>query len=309
MTGSGGGGAPNALRRSETRLAWALILPAVAVIALVALFPLLWAGWESLHVHDLRMPWRGYPFVGFQNYLEAFRTPRFRESLAHTAGFAVVSVGLEMGLGLFLALALNRAYRGRGLVRMAVLVPWAIPTVVSALLWRFLFESRAGVVNAILGDLHLVHGSFVWFSHPWAAWVPVVLADAWKMTPFVTLLLLAGLQNIDETLYEAARVDGAGAWTLLVRITLPLLKPAILVALVFRTLDAFRVFDLVYVLTGGGPGTATEPVALYTFDSLLQNLRFGYGSALAVIVFLVTFALALAYVRVLGAGLTGEPER
>ncbi len=294
------------LRRGEARLAWGLVLPAVGVIAVVAVFPLLWAGWESLHVHDLRMPWRGRPFVGLANYAEALSAGRFWAALLHTGIFTAATVTLEMGLGLVLALALNRAYRGRGLMRTAVLVPWALPTVVSALLWRYLFDARAGIVNAAMVDVGLLDHPLVWFSHAAAAWVPVILADVWKMTPFVTLLLLAGLQNIDETLYEAARVDGAGAWTVLLRITLPLLKPAILVALIFRTLDAFRVFDLVYVLTGGGPGTSTEPVALYTFTELLQNLRFGYGSALSVIVFGITFALAMVYVRILGAGLTGE---
>jgi ABC-type sugar transport system permease subunit len=133
--------------------------------------------------------------------------------------------------------------------------------------------------------------------------VPIILADVWKMTPFVALLLLAGLQNIDRSLYEAARIDGAGPWQQFVHVTLPLLKPAVLVALIFRTLDAFRVFDLIFVLTGGGPGTATEPIALYTFSALLQNLRFGYGSALSVVIFLVTFTLALFYIRVLGVDL------
>ena len=135
--------------------------------------------------------------------------------------------------------------------------------------------------------------------------MPVILGDVWKTTPFVALLLLAGLQNIDEGLYEAARIDGAGAWRRFVNVTLPLLKPALLVALIFRTLDAFRVFDLIYVLTHGGPGTATEPIALYTFSALLETLRFGYGSALSVIIFLVTFSLALVYVRLLGADLMG----
>jgi ABC-type sugar transport system permease subunit len=213
-------------------------------------------------------------------------------------------VGLELVLGLALALGLNQAYRGRGLVRAAVLVPWAIPTVVAGLLWRFMFEEQ-GIVNAMLGQLGVLRGPLVWFIHAGTAWVPVILADVWKTTPFVALLLLAGLQNIDASLYEAARIDGASAWRQFRYVTLPLLKPAILVALIFRTLDAFRVFDLIYALTGGGPGTSTEPIALYTFNALLQNLRFGYGSALSVIVFAITFTLALSYIRLLGADLTG----
>ena len=294
------------MEAQEARLAWGLALPAVLTIVLVALFPLVWTVWESLHLHDLRMPWLGRPFVGLDNYLEAFKDPRFHGAVWHTLFFAVTSVSLEIIIGLWLALALNRAFRGRGLVRAAVLVPWAIPTVVSALLWRFMFEGQTGIVNSALVGLGLTREPVVWLIHPYAAWVPVILADVWKTTPFVALLLLAGLQNIDASLYEAARIDGASAWRQFRHVTLPLLKPALLVALIFRTLDAFRVFDLIYALTGGGPGTSTEPIALYTFNALLQNLQFGYGSALSVIVFGLTFSLALIYIRFLGAELIGS---
>jgi ABC-type sugar transport system permease subunit len=286
--------------RADERTAWLYVTPAVAVVALIAIFPLAWTVWESLHLHDLRMPWRGQPFVGLENYAALARDSRFWGALGHTAFFAVTTVALELLLGLFLALAMNRAFRGRGIVRAAVLVPWAIPTVVAALLWRFIFESQAGIANAILIDVGIIEQPIVWFVRTVTAWVPVILADVWKTTPFVALLLLAGLQNIDRALYEAAAMDGAGAWWQLRHITLPLLAPAILVALIFRTLDAFRVFDLIYALTAGGPGTATEPVALYAFNALLQNLRFGYGSAISVVIFLVTFALAMAYVKLLG---------
>jgi ABC-type sugar transport system permease subunit len=294
---------PAGIERQETRLAWTLVLPALLTILLVALFPLGWTLWESLHLHDLRMPWLGKPFIGLDNYAEALGDPRFWDALGHTAFFAAASVSLELVVGLWLALAINRAFRGRGLVRAAILVPWAIPTVVSALLWRFMFEGPTGIVNSALTSAGVIREPIVWFIQAETAWVPVILADVWKTTPFVALLLLAGLQNIDASLYEAARIDGASAWRQFRYVTLPLLKPAILVALIFRTLDAFRVFDLIYALTGGGPGTSTEPIALYTFNSLLQNLQFGYGSALSVIVFLLTFALALVYIRILGAEL------
>jgi ABC-type sugar transport system permease subunit len=295
---------PRGAEYREARLGWAMVLPAVGTILLIALFPLAWTVWESLHLHDLRMPWLGRPFIGLDNYVEALGDERFREALVHTLAFTVASVTLELTLGCVLALAMNRAFRGRGLVRAAILVPWAIPTVVAALIWRFMFDGDSGIVNAALASLGV--DPPVWFVDRLAAWVPVVLGDVWKETPFVALLLLAGLLGIDASLYEAARIDGASAWRQFRHITLPLLKPALLVALIFRTRDAFRVFDLVYVMTGGGPGTATEPIALYTFTSLLQNLRFGYGSALSVLVFLVAFLLALGYIRVVGADLTGE---
>lgn len=263
------------------RTAWIFVLPAMAAIAMVAIVPMAWTAWESLHLHDLRMPWLGRPFVGLDNYREAFTDPRFLSACVRTAAFAAVSVAFELALGLLAALAMSRATRGRAAIRLLVLASWAVPTVVAALVWRFMFEG----------------GANSWFADPVAAWVPIVLADAWKMTPFVALLLLAGLESIDPALYDAARIDGASDWRQFREITLPLLRPALLVAVLFRALDAFRVFDVIYVMTGGGPGTSTEPISLYTFSVLLQHLRFGYGSALSIVVFLTTFVLALVYIR------------
>jgi len=291
--------------RSEERLGWALSLPGLAVISAIAVFPIGWTAWESLHLHDLRMPWLGRPFVGLANYAEALSSARFWDAMAHTAVFTAVTVTVELIGGLFLALIVDRISRGRDLVRTTVLLPWAIPTVVVALVWRFLFENPAGLVNAVL--LRLGMPSPTWFADAIAAWVPLILADAWKMTPFVAVLLLAGLQSIDRSLYEAARMDGAGWGRQLTDITLPLLRPALLVAFIFRTLDAIRVFDVIYVMTGGGPGTATEPIALLTFSMLLQNLRFGFGAALSIIVFALTVVLAVVFIRVLGRdALTGR---
>jgi ABC-type sugar transport system permease subunit len=283
-----------------------MCLPAVGSIAAVALFPLLWTGWESLHVHDLRMPWLGHPFVGLANYAEAVGDARLRAALVRTAGFAGVSVTLELVLGTLLALALDGARRG--VARTAALLPWAIPTVVAALVWRFLFDGTESAANEVGRVLGLSDAPIVWLAEPWLAWVPIVLADVWKTTPFVALLLLAALQNVPAELVEAARSDGAGAWQRFWHVSFPVLRPALLVALLFRALDAFRVFDLVFVLTGGGPGTATEPVALYTFQVLLRDLRFGYGSALSMTIFLATFALAWLYVRLAGSALL-ERER
>jgi ABC-type sugar transport system permease subunit len=274
----------------DRRAAALFVLPALSAITLIAIVPMVWTAWESLHAHDLRLPWLGRPFVGLANYIEAFGDARFMEALAHTALFTLASVTFELLLGLVFALVMSGALRLRGAIRVVVLASWAVPTVVAALIWRFLFEGSA----------------FNWFAEPLAAWVPIVLADAWKMTPFVALLLLAGLQSIDPALYDAARMDGASVWQQFRHVTLPLLRPALLVALLFRTLDAFRVFDVVYVMTAGGPGTATEVVSLYTFSTLLQHLRFGYGSALSMIIFLATFFLALLYIRAAGSQLLEE---
>jgi ABC-type sugar transport system permease subunit len=284
--------------RAETRLAWSLVLPALGTIALVAVFPVVWTLWESLHAHDLRLPWLGRPLVGLANYRDVLSDSRFWSALGHTGAFVAASVTLELAVGLLLALALHQLSRTGGVVRTAVLLPWAMPTVVAALIWRFMFDSPSGLASTIALRLGLTPPT--WLADPLAAWLPIILADAWKTSPFVAILLLAGLQQIDPSIYEAADVDGAGWWRQLVDITLPLLRPVLVIAFLFRVLDAFRVFDVVYVMTGGGPGTATEPIALYTFSSLMQYLRFGFGSALSVIVFTIAFLFALVAIRALG---------
>lgn len=269
--------------RAEVRAAWLMVAPALAIILLAALVPIVVTAWEALHGHDLRLPWLGRPFIGAANFVEAAGDPRFQGALVRTVAFALVSVPLELTLGLALALLMHAARRGRAFIRVAALLPWAVPTVVAALVWRFLFEEAAPG----------------WRVHPLLAWVPIVLADVWKTTPFVAILLLAGLETIDPALGDAARTDGAGPLRRFFTITLPLLAPALVVAAAFRMLDALRLFDLAYVLTGGGPGTATEPLSLYAFIALMQRLRFGYGSALSVTVFLLTFVVALVWVKAL----------
>ena len=293
------------IEREERRLARWLIAPALVFILAGSLVPIAATSWEALHGHDLRLPWLGQPFVGLGNFAEALQDPRFTAALGLRSCLRW-SRSDGTGLGLALALLMHTAVRGRALVRLAALLPWAIPAVVTALVWRFMFDAQGGIVTATLRDLGVVGESFDWFVHPVAAWIPLGAADVWKTTPFAAILLLAGLQSIDPALDEAARVDGAGAWRRFVTITLPLLKPSLVVAAAFRMLDALRLFDLAYVLTGGGPGTATEPLSLYAFIALMQRLRFGYGSALSVTVFLLTFAFALIWVRALGRSLIGE---
>ena len=284
----------DALERQEARLAWWLIAPALSTILLVALFPLAWTLWESVHLHDLRMPWLGRPFIGAGNYLEAVRDPRFWAALGHTAFFTAISVTAELGLGLALALAMNRANRGRTVVRAAVLVPWAIPTVVSALLWRFIFDDQAGIVNSVLSSVGVIHRPIVWFIHPDLAWVPVIVSDVWKTTPFVALIALAGLQTIDPRVYEAAALDGASRFQAFRRVTLPLLRPALVVAVLFRAVEALRIFDLVYVLTRGGPGGSTETVSVLTYLLMFQELDMGQASAAGLLTAAVAGLVAAA---------------
>jgi ABC-type sugar transport system permease subunit len=299
MTGAG-------IEHDERRTAYRMVAPALAVIAIGGLLPIVMTAWEAMHGHDLRLPWLGRPFVGLDNFAEAAGDSRFRAALLHTALFTLITVPVELAIGLALAQVMHAGLRGRALIRTTLLLPWAIPTVVAALLWRFMFDAQAGVLAALLEWVTPIDAGFDWFVHPLAAWVPIAAADIWKTTPFVAILLLAGLQAIDPTLYEAARIDGASAWRRFTSITLPLLAPSLVIAAAFRALEALRLFDLVYVMTGGGPGTATETLSLHAFIVLMQRLRFGYGSALSMLVFALAFAASLVWVRALGRSFTGE---
>ena len=290
----------------ERALAALFVTPALGVICLIALVPIAMTVWEAMHSHDLRMPWLGRPFVGLHNFAEAAGDERFRSALVRTVVFALVTVPVELAAGVVLALVMHAAIRGRAVIRAAALLPWAIPTVVAALLWRFMFDSQAGIINVPFRSLGLMSAGFDWFVGPLTAWIPIALADIWKSTPFVAVLVLAGLQTIEPTLYEAAAVDGASRIRQFFTITLPLLRSVLIVAAAFRALDALRLFDLAYVLTGGGPGSATEPLSLYAFIAMMQRLRFGYGSALSITVFLLTLGFALLWVRALGRTLEGE---
>jgi multiple sugar transport system permease protein len=218
---------------------------------------------------------------------------------------AGVSVAVELVLGMLIALLINRAFLGRGLVRAAVLVPWALTTVVSAKMWAWIYDGRYGVFNDLLMRLHVIDQPIIFLVRPEVTIWAMIAAEIWKTTPFMALLLLAGLQLIPHELYEAASLDGASRWQAFWRVTLPLLKPTILVALLFRTIDAVRMFDLPRVLTNGGPGKSTETVVLYTYNTYFTSLNFGYGSTLAVMAFLIVVAVSFIYIRVLGAPTQG----
>jgi len=241
-------------------------------------------------------------FVGLKNYIKLLSEDRFWNDTKVTFLFTIVSVSLELFFGLLIALAINKQFKGRGFVRASVLVPWAIPTVASAMMWRIMYSDQFGVVNDILKKLHLIKNyiPFTSASETTAFWAMVV-ADVWKTTPFMALLLLAGLQVIPRQLYEAASIDGASKWKQFWRITLPLLKPSILVALVFRTLDAFRAFDIAVVLTGGGPGNSTELLTLYNYKLYMEFLNFGKGSALSILIFLFIMGISFFFIKILGA--------
>ena len=230
-------------------------------------------------------------FIGLENYLFLFQDPLWWRAVANTLVFTFVSVGLETVLGLVIALALNAHLPGRGLLRAAILIPWAIPTVVSAQMWGWMLHDLYGVVNAALIALGVIGDPWAWLADPALMMASVIAVDVWKTTPFVALLILAALQTLPDELYEAARVDGARAWQIFVSITLPLIRPALMVAIIFRGLDAMRVFDVIYVLTGNNENTAS--MSIYARQQLVDFQDVGFGSAAATCLFLIIAILAV----------------
>jgi len=296
------------LFREERRLGAAMLAPSLAVIALVAAYPICYAIWLSLNEYSVITPGLS-KFVGLDNYTEALGSSEFWGAMKTTVLFTVISVGLELAIGLGMALVMHQAFRGRSLLRAVVLVPWAILTVVTAITWRTIFEPELGFVNTTLSALSLPGGDLVWLGEEGYALGVMILADVWKTAPFMALLLLAGLQGISEDLYDAAKVDGANTWQRFRSVTLPLLVPAITVALIFRTLDALRVFDLPYVLTKGANGT--ETLSLIAQQELVTNRNTGFGSALSVLTFLTVIGISFLYIRFMGGNiraLTKEEE-
>jgi multiple sugar transport system permease protein len=287
---------------SERRLAAYMVSPSLLLIALVAAYPIAYAIWLSLHEYSVRVAglsrWAGSP--PFRNYSNVFSDPEFWDALKTTFIFTAASVTFETILGMAMALAMHSAFRGQGLLRTTVLVPWAVLTVVTAKMWQAIFDPTLGIVNAILGT------DTVWLGQSPQALIVMIVADIWKTAPFMALLLLAGLQVIPGEIYEAAKVDGATTWQRFRKITLPLLMPALLVALIFRTLDALRIFDLPFVLTKGAHGTNT--LSLEAYQTFTANNIIGEGAALAVVTFLIVMAVSFVYIRFVGGNIRGLAE-
>jgi multiple sugar transport system permease protein len=299
---------PRARRRSglsERRLAALMLSPSILVIALVAAYPIGYAVWLSLNEYSVRVPGLSR-WAGFDNYERLLRSHDFWNAFKTTFLFTGISVSLELVLGVAMALAMHEAFRGRALLRTTVLVPWAILTVVTAMTWRTIFEPDLGFANTVLRTLHLPGGHVVWLGQSGYAMAVMIFADVWKTAPFMALLILAGLQVIPQDVYDAAKVDGATAWQRFRRVTLPLLMPAILVALIFRTLDALRIFDLPFVLTQGANGTTT--LSLDAQQTLVNDGIIGLGSALSVLTFLTVMVVSFLYIRFVGGNIRGLAE-
>ena len=284
--------------KSSHRIALMFLLPSLIFVGLFSVYPIVESFRLSFYRLILTLPWLGQKRVGWENYADLWSDPVAMESLRTTLILVGVTIPLELLLSLGIALVMNEVFRGRGLLRAVVLIPWAIPTVVSSQMWRFIFNDRYGLFNFVLfgGDASRYIAPL---ADPYLALIAIMAAEIWKTTPFAALILLAGLQAIPDELYEAASVDGATAWQKFRRVTVPLVRPALLLALLFRTIDALRVFDLVFVMTQGGPADATNVLQFYGYKKTFAEGMVGYGSAIAVSVFLLSLVLSLAYLRIL----------
>lgn len=291
-------GPKTAVGRQQERLGWLLVLPSLIVVFAVAIYPLFETFRLSFTNARLASA-REVRNVGWENYRTLLEDDTWWTAMRNTLIFTVSSVTIEAILGMVVALTIHSQFRGRGLVRTSMLVPWAIPTVVSSLLWQWMLNDRYGVINSIAIRLGFMEAdrNFAWIANPSTALGAAVAIDVWKTTPFMALLLLAGLQIIPGDVYEASHVDGASKWQQFWQMTLPLVKPALLVALIFRTMDSFRVFDLIYVLKAGATETIT--VAIYTQQILIQSSRIGAGSAAAVVVFICIGIMVFGYSRLI----------
>jgi multiple sugar transport system permease protein len=288
--------------KAERKLAFMLCAPAVAAMLLVTVYPILYAVALSLQKVDLRFPDES-GFVGLDNYAAVLSSDLWWSGVVFTSLVTVVSVAIELVLGMALALIMHRALFARGLIRTSVLIPYGIVTVVAAFAWFFAFDPNSGFVNG----LPWIADDKAWFGDKWSAFSVIILTEGWKTTPFMALLLLAGLATIDEGLYEAAKVDGAGPVQRFLRITLPLLKPALLVALLFRMLDAFRVFDSIFVMTRGSQDT--ESVSILGYNQLISRLNLGLGSAVSVLIFVLVLLIAFVFVRGFGTAIPSQGDK
>ncbi len=283
------------------RAGWLFLLPMLGALVFVGGWPLYRTiSFSFTNATLVRLG--NSTFIGLENYLFLFQDPLWWRAVANTLVFTFVSVGLETVLGLIIALALNAHLPGRGLLRAAILIPWAIPTVVSAQMWGWMLHDLYGVVNAALIALGVIGDPWAWLADPALMMASVIAVDVWKTTPFVALLILAALQTLPDELYEAARVDGARAWQIFVSITLPLIRPALMVAIIFRGLDAMRVFDVIYVLTGNNENTAS--MSIYARQQLVDFQDVGFGSAAATCLFLI---IAILAVMIITAGRVHVP--
>lgn len=286
------------IEANETLYAYMLNVPAFILIFATVIFPIVYSLEVSLLDWNLKRP-MAKTFIGLRNYIDILSEPDFLQTLGRTFVFVFLSVGVMVVLGLAISLLLSQEFKGRGALRAIVLIPWAIPAVVNGIMWKWILDASYGILNAGLLGLGLTESYIPFLAQPSTAFGFAVVANIWKRIPFAIILLLAALQTIPDELYEAATVDGTSAWKKLTNITLPMISQTLMVVLIFQTMISLRVFDLIYVLTSGGPGDATEVVGWHLYKEAFQFLQVGRGSAIGYIIAIITFLLAILYYRLL----------
>ena len=291
------------IRRHDPRVAgFFMVLPGGILVLSLLMYPMIHSLLISLYDLNVRAPWLGPQFVGLGNYIRALASPEVRAAAGRSVYLALVGIGLGLPISMAFALILDRSFPMRGLVRGLLIIPWIIPGTVQGLLWSRIYDPHYGALNGLLYQLGIIRDYIPWLLEPGRALFLVALANTWATVPMMTLLYLAGLQSIPQEIYEAAQIDGAGPWARFRYITFPLLRPITLINLILKTIDALALFDLVYVLTGGGPANATQVIGYYLYDAAFQRLEFGYASALAWLIALITLGLTWIYSRITRPG-------
>jgi multiple sugar transport system permease protein len=286
------------MNKRRQRVGYLFLLPAVLLVAIFILYPVLKTIYISFFEYRVQTMALGEKFIGLNNYKKIFTDEHFLETFKWTIQFTVISVILELVIGMILALIMNKKIFGQGIVRAAILIPWAVPTIVCGLMWAYMFEQN-GIINEILSFAGLISNYIPWLTKKTTAKIALIIADVWKATPYMSLLLLAGLQNVPKSIYEAASIDGASKAQQFFHITLPLIKPSMMVAVLFRVVAAFRIYDLIAAMTSGGPAGTTESLSIYTVQTYFTYGNIGYGSALAVSMLILSLFISLLFVNTL----------
>lgn len=302
MSGGGRRGGPDGPApprwRREEAASYVFLLPALAVMFALNVYPIVYSLWVSLHRYNLKYP-GDRPFIGLRNFADYFASEYFWSSLQHTVVFVVASVALTTVIGLLVATVLNQPFRGQPLLFLIILIPWALPSVVNGLMWKWIYNSTYGSLNGLLWSLGLIDRYQVFLGDPGRAMGMLVNAFVWREVPLVAILLLTAMKAVPDDLYRAARSDGANAVRRFLHVTVPNIRMGFLLVLLYETMLTLRTFDLIYVLTEGGPGDATSVISWYTYSETFRNLNFGRGAALSYLIALATFAAAYWYIRIL----------
>lgn len=279
------------------RLGYSLLLPTFIVFVAVLLYPILYS--FAMSLSNVNIKDRTLEFTGLANYARLFSDTYFQASIVRTLLFTLISVAAEICLGLGIAVVLNKEFKGRGFVRGVMILPWALPSVVNAVMWTWIFDGNYGALNALLTQLGLIDSYRVWLGSSTSAFASMLFANIWKETPYVVLLTIAALANVNKTLYESARVDGAGSIRTFFRITLPIIRPVVIILTITKSIWAIQTFDLVYILTSGGPAASTELIAYYIYKTTFKFNNFGYASVMSYVLSMVTFLLTFLYIKFL----------